>query len=513
MRLHDGVICALLVACGGGERVETTVAREVREASAEPSGPPDLTQGEDITAELRAKQSDRFRGPPSIFRHIETTVVDAPTPERTELGYRVQLPSGAPVMTPTVYGDKVVVSGGFRSRTMYAFNTHTGQPAWAIGLGDDGPSNAACEDDVCVFNTESCTIFGVDANDGRLLWSWYLGDPLMSAPAIANGVVYAAYPATGGGTYPPGEDRPIPDEMSHALGAFDLRTGELKWTRWLDAEVISAPVAWMGKVYATTFAGTVVRFDQETGELEQARQANATSAPAMIDGYVVVSRRFEEGTGEQMETRENLLMMKGSGKPGGGESESRPAPYLNREFQESTSYDFESADLDAANGFAGGAPAAANMRRAQMLVGRTTVHGLQEYQGSWVLGVGRRNIALMGSALVGFDRASGREMWAVPMPGDLTQIGGTLASAPASAGNRVVLGTVSGELLIVDPDRGEVDRRMTVGSPVRTQPAVHEGWVYVGTTNGQLVAVNTGNQRLTGWTTWAGNAARTGQPE
>lgn len=511
MRL--GVMCAVLLACGGGERGGTTAAREVRQARTLPSGPPDLTEGDDVSAELRAKQSDRFRDPPSIFRRIEIQEVPPPTPVRNAHGFRVQLPSGAPVMTPTVYGDKVVVSGGFRSRQMFAFNTHTAQPVWAIGLGDDGPSNAACEDDVCVFNTESCTIFGVDADTGRLLWSWYLGDPLMSAPAIADGTVYAAYPATGGGTYPEGEDRPLPEEMSHALGAFDLHTGELKWTRWLDAEVISAPVAWMGKVYVTTFAGTVMRFDQESGELEQARHANATSAPAMIDGHVVVSRRFEEGTGEHQETRENLLMMKGEGKPGGGESESRPAPYLNREFQESTTYDFDSASLDADNGFAGGAPAAANMRRARALVGRTTVHGLQEYQGSWVLGLGRRNIALMGSALVGFDRESGREMWAVPLPGDLSQLGGTLGSAPASAGSRVVVGTVSGEVLIVDPDRGEVDRRVPIGAPVRTQPVVHEGWVYVGTTDGQLVAVNTGDRSLTGWSTWAANPARTGQPE
>ena len=48
-----------------------------------------------------------------------------------------------------------------------------------------------------VYNTESCTIFAHDAKSGKLLWSYWLGDPLMSSPSIAAGRVFAAYPASG----------------------------------------------------------------------------------------------------------------------------------------------------------------------------------------------------------------------------------------------------------------------------------------------------------------------------
>ena len=96
---------------------------------------------------------------------------------------------------------------------------------------------AACEDGVCVFNTESCTIFGIEVESGRMLWSHYLGDPLMSAPTIAGGRVFAAYPARPDRQ---GERTQRPEGMSHALGAFDLHTGELAWSRWLDSDVISA---------------------------------------------------------------------------------------------------------------------------------------------------------------------------------------------------------------------------------------------------------------------------------
>ena len=49
-----------------------------------------------------------------------------------------------------------------------------------------------------------------------------------------------------------------------------------------------------------------------------------------------------------------------------------------------------------------------------------------------------------------------------------------------------------------------------VGGTVRAQPSVVDGWIYVGTEDGRLVAIDTGEATLTGWAMWGGNAARTG---
>src|SRR5207249_6931834 len=81
----------------------------------------------------------------------------------------------------------------------YCFDATTGALKWAINLDDDGPTAAVCDNSVCVFNTESCTLFAVDADTGKHLWSHWLGDPLTSTPTIANGVVFTSYPAAGGG--------------------------------------------------------------------------------------------------------------------------------------------------------------------------------------------------------------------------------------------------------------------------------------------------------------------------
>jgi outer membrane protein assembly factor BamB len=46
---------------------------------------------------------------------------------------------------------------------------------------------------------------------------------------------------------------------------------------------------------------------------------------------------------------------------------------------------------------------------------------------------------------------------------------------------------------------------------VRSQPVVEDGWVYVGTSDGKLVAIDTGDKSLTGWPMWGRDAARSGR--
>jgi outer membrane protein assembly factor BamB len=82
----------------------------------------------------------------------------------------------------------------------------------------------------------------------------------------------------------------------------------------------------------------------------------------------------------------------------------------------------------------------------------------------------------------------------------------------AAAGGHVFLATVNGEILQVDPKTGKTQATYQVGSPVRSQPAIVGGRICVGTTDGKLVCIDTGNPRLTGWSTWGGNAAHTNLP-
>jgi len=527
-----GVLVLITVSCAGSTarpdpRPAISTARsghgDVRRRS-RPSAPA-LVFGEDVLARALAQNAADVAGPPHTFRAIPVTRIDLSTIHvmKSDGRFRVALPSRAPIVTPTVYDDLVVVSGGFRSHQMYAFRAAIGDPVWGVELGDDGPSMPACEDDVCVFNTESCTIFAVDAHTGALLWSWYLGDPLMSAPAIANGLVFTSYPAqatTEAGKNPP------PGGVTHALAAFRLRTGELVWTRWIDADVISAPMAVADAVYASTFAGTIYKLDQRTGAFLEARDAHATSALSFVDGALFYATRSDDvaevrdargNRREERRVQERLVRsQKGADAergPGRNMQQSRamPADQLHYDFYDGTVQAATSSANDAANGFTGGAPEAANARVARMLVGRASVHGLQEFQGAWVLPWGDANYAIMGASLISFERDNSRMRWSRALPGELASLG-ILAAPPAAAGGALVVPTTTGQVLLVDPRRGEVRRRFTVGAPLRTQAVVHRGWIYVGTGTGDLVGIDTGNARLTGWPTWAGDAARTGAP-
>jgi outer membrane protein assembly factor BamB len=61
----------------------------------------------------------------------------------------------------------------------------------------------------------------------------------------------------------------------------------------------------------------------------------------------------------------------------------------------------------------------------------------------------------------------------------------------------------------MEPEKGKIQTTWKVGAPIRSQPAIENGRIYVGTQNGKVICINTGDARLTGWSTWGANAAHT----
>src|SRR2546423_6662751 len=118
-------------------------------------------------------------------------------------GWVLRLPGGRPIATPAYADGMLFVGGGYGSHEFYAFDAATGKKVWEIKCADDGPTAAVVEDGYCAFNTESCTVIVVEAKTGKIVWQEWLGDPLMSQPAIANGKLYIAYP----GGHPRGQNQ------------------------------------------------------------------------------------------------------------------------------------------------------------------------------------------------------------------------------------------------------------------------------------------------------------------
>jgi Ca-activated chloride channel homolog len=502
----------LVLGCGGKEKTTTTPAPQKQPmavksvTSVDSDNPP---QGEIVTAELEKMNGSDYGRPGTTFQKGNPRPIQVPKASKTATGFQVQFASHATITTPTVYEREVIVSGGFQGKELYAYETQTGKEIWGIDLGDDGPSSPACENQVCVVNTESCTIFAVDAKTGKHLWSYWLGDPLTSAPTIAGNRVFASYPASGGEN-----GKPQPPNANHALAAFDLKTGKILWQKWLDADVMSAPVAVGEFVYVTTFNGTVIKFEQATGKIRYAMRAKATSAPVIqFDDKGVESmyytRKLEAAKPD--DAPEEAVIRADHNEPKTKyEAAKKKADYIDRKVQAKSAHQKASDDNDAHNGFSGGAPASAGGQYAADSVGVANVSSMQGWQGSRVVHLRDRNVNTMGDEVIATDADSGKTLWSYKLAGNMQQQGGFLGTAPLAAGSSILLATLDGKVLRLDQKSGKQVASYAVSSPVRSQPVVADGWIYVGTEDGKLVAIDTKDKSITGWPTWGGNAQRTG---
>ena len=468
-------------------------------------------EGIDVLKYVQAMNGKDMPKPASHFNagHVSfTDINDYLT--KTKDGFTIKLPSNTNVPTPTVHDGKVYVSGGFGSKQYFAFDSKTGDKKWAVNIDDDGPSSGVIEDDVLVYNTESCTIFATDAKSGKYLWSHWLGDPLMSMPAIANGKVFTAYPA-----YSNSYTQEVKDKgktvynmkSSHVLAAFDLKTGNIIWQKWIDGDVMSAPVADGENLYITSFPGTVYKFNQKDGEILSAKYMRATSAPIIKDGEMTVSRR----TDNQKDNKafEIIAQLDEKKMSITKEYAKREADYLSKNVQQKSKLKTTSMSYDAGNGFGSGAPASSGAYVAEENIGQSNVSSLQSFQGSRILSYKGKNYNTMGDEIVCTDPKDGKKMWSSKLAGDIHNEGGFMGTPPLAVGGKIVVATYGGEIQIIDSESGKIESKYETKENIRYQPVVQDGWIYVTTTSGKMIAINTGNSSLTGWPMWGGNAQHT----
>lgn len=520
--------CLILAGCGSSsppstEPSKTTSPPKPASSGTKPEnssiatpGAETAPDGDIITARVTELNSDKYARPPTTFRPGSVSTVAPPKATKTATGFQVQFASQASIVTPTVYDRRVIVSGGFQSTLLYAYDASTGAPVWGLDLHDDGPSSPACDRGTCVVSTESCTIFALDAKTGKHLWSYWLGDPLTSAPTIAGDRVFASYPASS-----VDGKKPRPPGVTHALAAFDLRTGKILWQMWLEGDVMSAPVAQGEFVYLTTFGGTVIKAEQATGKIRYAMKARATSAPVV---------QFANGVEQMYYTRRGddaAPSPSGSSSPAPAkasemiiradhnepktvyEANRKRAEYVDAAAQSDSEYSKTSKSQDASNGFSS-TPTAAGASYAFANVGVGSVSSMQGFQGSRIVNIGDRNVNTMGDEVLATDVNTGKTLWSYKLAGNTRAQGGFLGTAPLSAGKSVFFGTLGGEIVRLETASGKKTHTFKVGGPVRSQPVVDGGWIYVGTEDGKLVAIDTKDPSVTGWPTWGGNAQRTG---
>src|SRR5262249_40094781 len=156
------------------------------------------------------------------------------------------------------------------------------------------------------------------------------------------------------------------------------------------------------------FAGTVYKLKQKDGEILSAMRSRATSAPVIVGTDVFLTLRADDGKGLAQESIAGLsrtthalhfTVLK------------KDAHYLDPNGQGRGSLKDVAGKLDAGNGFAGGAPTAANPDAAKYNIGQWNVCTMQAFQGSRILCLNGRNFNCMGDEIIATDAKTGKKLW------------------------------------------------------------------------------------------------------
>jgi outer membrane protein assembly factor BamB len=422
-------------------------------------------------------------------------------------GWKVTIPGRRPLATPAVVDSRVFLGGGFGSYDFYAFDAGTGNVAWQYQTEDDGPTAAAVQDGYVAFNTESCELEVLTVT-GQPVWKKWLGDPLMSMPALERGRVYMAYPDSRG-------------DRQHYLACFDLRTGREYWKRAISGEIITAPVLADGHVYLTTLDGTLSCFQQDDGTRRWQEPKNATSSPVVWNHQCYFSQRQEvplDVAGKQGVQQWEHVAARGA-EAGAGtrpyRATARAADWLDHAKRKKGSpYYAASEAADAAVGFAA-FKGDAKIDQAMKNLGQGHVHGIWAYQGSKPFLSKGRLYSALGDTLHCVNPQTDEAFWGKTLRnaeprGELLD---SVVTPPVLVNGKVFVGTIFGEVYCLSAQSGEVLWSAGVGEPIVFQPAVAQGWVYVSTNLGSLFGLETGDPRDDGWLMWGATAAHNGLPE
>ena len=372
--------------------------------------------------------------------------------EKTSEGYDLNFGSNSVVYAPVVINDRLYTSHGFYTNEFSCFDASSGEMLWTVELGEGGASPAAFDDDMLLMITESCSIYGIEAESGRLAWSKWLAPYVICSPSAHNGLVYAVYENDA--------TEFIKSHNQYVLACFDLKTGDVKWQRWVDREGLSSPVVTDESVFLTTLSGSLYEFDAQTGAEKHKLDMGAASAPTISDDRILVARRDgEHGQSlcviDRNTWRYNIVAAAGYYMPG--------------------SFD----------------------RMNDMLY-------LIPYEGGRPLIKDDLVYQTIDNTLY-CRKLDGTEVWRKVLTTAPTEPGFAHSSMPVLVGKNIFVTTSAGILLALDAKSGKQLERFTVPGGTQSQPIVADGSIYVGSSNGELIVYQTRNRQYDGWPMWGGN--------
>jgi outer membrane protein assembly factor BamB len=248
-------------------------------------------------------------------------------------------------------------------------------------------------------------------------------------------------------------------------------------------------------LYLTTFPGTVYKLDARNGAIVASIALRATSVPSLVGNRIFVTRRADDSTGVKeaiaVLDQEKLAFVK--------QFHSVKAPYLDYQVQKGSALSLKAQQLDAGNGFTTGAPATSGWKQASENIGQASVSSLQLFQASTVLPHSNKIYTLMGNTLYCLNPLTEKTLWFYEVPGDLGKEGGALATTPILTDEFLITVTLEGKVLLLHLSTGAVAQQYSLNKQVRLAPVADKGKLFVPTTTGELVCIDTYNKGVSGW--------------
>jgi Ca-activated chloride channel family protein len=420
----------------------------------------------------------------------------------------MRIPGSRPIATPAYADGMIFVGGGYGSHEFYAIDAETGRVVWQMQTNDDGPTAAVVEDGFVAFNTESCTVIVAEAKTGKVIWQEWLGDPLMSQPAISQGKLYIAYPAGQRGGQQVQNNSTQPDSSNlgpgHRLLCADLKTGRHLWEQKITADAISAPVISGDQVLLTCFDGVSFCLNASTGAIVWKKENAGTSAPLVADGHVVTtSKEMKDGKAYEGLKR---LELKGGQESDRAMLAREKADYLKENKGGGVAMDaVKVSSLDSSVGFSS-APSAAKLNEANQHIGVSTVAGAWAYQGSRAAYSNGQMMNAQGKYLNSIKASDGNFAWRAEVKGKGIEENTQVFSPPALGKRNLYLCGAQGHIVAINQKDGALAFAYALKQPMAFQPALAKGNIYAGTVNGLLICLKTGDKDADEWYAWGGNA-------
>lgn len=438
-------------------------------------------------------------------------------------GWVIRLPGNRPIATPAYADGRIFVGGGYGSHEFYAFDARTGAKIWEMKTSDDGPTAAVVEDGCVAFNTESCTVIVTDAKTGKLMWQEWLGDPLMSQPAIAKGKLFIAHPI--GGRHANAQAQAANNNVqnqssaaaetketqtsgqlargSHRLLCAALKTGKHFWEAELTSDVISAPVIEGDEVFLTCLDGTSFCFNADNGKLIWQKANAGTSAPLLAAGKLVMTQKRQVGA----ESHDGLVRV----DPKAGETEDKTllaggkADYLRPNAEGNVALKgAQQKWLDSSVGF-GAAPVAANLSAANGNLGVKSVVAGWAYQGSRAAYSKGALFNARANVINCVKSKDGAVSWQATATGKNVDGNAQMFAPPALGQVNMYLCSADGHLLGLSQKNGALAFAYQTKAPMAFQPALAGGRIFAGTSDGRLICINLKDNDADGWYAWGGN--------